>query len=116
MSNDRRRLIVLEQQHDPLAVLSRLRPRDADFVRFESADLPAARQIVGGLPPEQCLVVSAAAGPLLWQAVVQQLGGDDGAAAVCELLCGPFLPTVSLPTMRDLWIERLQALAQGQPG
>jgi hypothetical protein len=92
------------RETDPLAALARLRPRDTDFVRFDSADPLTARQIVGGLTPEQCLVASAAAGPLVWQVVVEQLGGDDATVAFCDLLRCPSRPGApsSPSAMRDL--------------
>jgi hypothetical protein len=116
LTNDHRTRIVLEQLHDPFTALVQLRSRDTDFVCFDGADLVATRQIVAVLAPEQCLVVSAAAGPLVWQAVVEQLGGDDATVAICDLLRGPFPPRLALPALGDLWLDRLRPIAQGQPG
>jgi hypothetical protein len=114
--DDRRRFVILEQERDPFTALARLRPRDADFVRVESADLLTTRQIVARLTPEQCLVASAATGPLVWRTLVEQLGEDDDTVVVCELLRGPFPPMITLPTLGEVWLNRLRPIAQGQPG
>jgi hypothetical protein len=116
VTDDRRRLVILEQERDPFTALTRLRPRDADFVRVDSADLLATRQLVARLTPEQCLVASAATGPLVWRALVEQLGEDDDTVAVCELLRGSFPPMIALPRLGGVWLNRLRPIAQGQPG
>jgi hypothetical protein len=116
VTHDRRRLVILEQERDPFTRLARLRPRDVDFVRVDSAELLATRQIVARLTVEQCLVASAAAGPLVWRTLVEQLGDDDDTVAVCELLRGSFPPLIALSTLGEVWLNRLRPIAQGQPG
>jgi hypothetical protein len=113
---DWRTVIMLEQVPDPALTLARLRPRDTDFRRFESESHKLVHQLVAELSIEQCLVLSAAAGALLWQAIVERLGGERTAQEVCAVLRGAYLPTLALPLLNHTWIEYLRPLALGAPG
>ncbi|PCC68610.1 hypothetical protein SAMN02745121_05284 [Nannocystis exedens] len=99
-----------------LARIATLRPRDADFHVLEVDPGSQWGALLRLVPPTQCLLAAAAAGPNLERELAARLGGDATARALCQLLAGPFLPAHPLCPLDEAWRARLRPLALGRPG
>lgn len=93
-----------------------IRPRDTDYVVLEVGDAERWRQHLAALPPAQCLIAAAAAGPVLGRALARRLGDDAVAVALCEFLAGPFPPAGPLVRVDAPRLAWLRPLALGGPG
>ncbi len=99
-----------------LSRISRLRPRDCDYVALDVTDGRRLQLWLCSLSPVACLLAASVAGPELRQVLIVRLGGCDATRAVCNFLSGPWLPVGRVPLAGEPLVSWLEGIALGRPG
>ncbi len=126
-SQQRRRVVLLASGPEVHMRLSRLRPRDCDFVTYEVAvpadatvapGRPEVADVLANLPVAQRLLAGVAAGPVLGHAIEATFapGGSTTAGEIIGYLAEPFPPRLPVPVLAPPWLDPVRALALGYPG